>query len=177
MSWSLVYEGFDPGEEGLREALCTLGNGRFATRGALPEARADEVHYPGCYLAGGYNRRTTTIQGRDVVNEDLVNLPNWLPFSFRIAGGPWLAPGAFEIEGHRIELDLERGVLLRSTTFRDGEGRGTRLEQRRLVHMADPHLAALETRITALDWSGRIEIRSGLDGEVENAGVARYRDL
>ena len=44
--WSLTYEGFLPTEEGLREALCTLGNGVFATRGAAPEAVADEVHYP-----------------------------------------------------------------------------------------------------------------------------------
>ena len=31
--WTLSYEGYDPSEEGLREALCTLGNGYFATRG------------------------------------------------------------------------------------------------------------------------------------------------
>ena len=32
------------------------GNGYFATRGAAEEADADEIHYPGTYLAGGYNR-------------------------------------------------------------------------------------------------------------------------
>ncbi|MDH3248167.1 MAG: hypothetical protein OEQ47_04365, partial [Acidimicrobiia bacterium] len=32
--WTLRYEGFDPDTEPLREALCTLGNGLFATRGA-----------------------------------------------------------------------------------------------------------------------------------------------
>ena len=32
--WLLVYEGFDPEEEGRREALCVLGNGVFVTRGA-----------------------------------------------------------------------------------------------------------------------------------------------
>jgi trehalose/maltose hydrolase-like predicted phosphorylase len=30
--WSLVYEGFDPAQERLRESLCTLGNGYVATR-------------------------------------------------------------------------------------------------------------------------------------------------
>src|SRR5438132_1718470 len=29
-AWSLVYEGFDPAREGIREALCALGNGYFA---------------------------------------------------------------------------------------------------------------------------------------------------
>src|SRR5512133_1619572 len=46
-AWTLVYDGFDPGRQGLREALCALGNGYFVTRGALPEAKADEVNYPG----------------------------------------------------------------------------------------------------------------------------------
>ncbi len=60
--WSLVYEGFNPDEQGLREALCTLGNGYFCTRGANPEAAADGTHYPATYLAGGYNRLKTEIK-------------------------------------------------------------------------------------------------------------------
>src|SRR5690606_17468330 len=55
-AWVLPYTGYDPAKEGIREALCTLGNGYFATRGALPWAEADGCHYPGTYLAGGYNR-------------------------------------------------------------------------------------------------------------------------
>ena len=31
--WTLRYEGYSPGEEGLREALCTVGNGYIAARG------------------------------------------------------------------------------------------------------------------------------------------------
>ena len=81
-AWTLVYEGFDPKQEGLREALCTLGNGHFATRGAVEYAEADGVHYPGTYLAGGYNRLISEINGHIVENEDLVNLPNWLPSRF-----------------------------------------------------------------------------------------------
>jgi beta-phosphoglucomutase len=45
--WTLTYDGFDdgfdPGRQGLREALCAVGNGYFVTRGALPEAVADRV--------------------------------------------------------------------------------------------------------------------------------------
>ena len=84
-AWSLVFEGFDPAHEGIREALCTLGNGYFATRGAAAWAVADDIHYPGTYLAGGYNRLRTDIAGRMVENEDLVNFPNWLALDFRIA--------------------------------------------------------------------------------------------
>ena len=88
-AWSLLFENFDPAQEGIREALCTLGNGYFATRGAVTGAAADDVHYPGTYLAGGYNRLRTDIAGRVVENEDLVNFPNWLALEFRIADGDW----------------------------------------------------------------------------------------
>jgi hypothetical protein len=109
--WPLVYEGFEPGQEKLREALCTVGNGYFCTRGAAPEAAADGIHYPGTYLAGGFNRRTTEIAGRQVENEDLVNFPNWLPLSFRIEEGEWFDLDAVDILSFRQELDLQCGVL------------------------------------------------------------------
>ena len=88
-SWRLVYSGFNPEGEKLREALCTLGNGYFATRGAGPESADDAIHYPGTYLAGGYNRLKTEKVGRIIENEDLVNMPNWLPLNFRFENSDW----------------------------------------------------------------------------------------
>ncbi|MEM8948167.1 MAG: glycosyl hydrolase family 65 protein [Pseudomonadota bacterium] len=175
--WSLIFEGFDPDQEKLREALCVLGNGYIATRGAAPESSAGDCHYPGTYLAGGYNRLTTEIAGRMIENEDLVNLPNWLPLQIRIDGAGWFDLHKVEILDYRQELDLKNGVLHRWVHCRDAKGQETRIDQRRLVHMANPHLAALETRIESVNWSGRIEIRSSLDGRVLNGGVARYQTL
>ena len=51
------------------------------------------------------------------------------------------------------------------------------IESSRLASMAQPHLAALKYTITPLNYSGRIAIRSGLDGRIINAGVERYRQL
>lgn len=175
--WSLVYEGFDPQEEALREALCTLGNGHFATRGAAEESSADDVHYPGTYVAGGYNRLASEVAGRQIVNEDLVNFPNWLPLSFRAEGGPWLGEQDVTRTDFRQELDLKEGVLHRAFTVRDGDGRETRVSSRRIVHMGEPHLAAISMEIVPLNWRGRLEVRSGVDGSIRNWGVARYREL
>ena len=36
--WTLTYEGFEPESEKLRESLCALGNGAFASRGASPQS-------------------------------------------------------------------------------------------------------------------------------------------
>lgn len=175
--WTLRYQGFDPAQEGLREALCTLGNGYFCTRGAAEESEAGETHYPGTYLAGGYNRLETEIAGRTIENEDLVNMPNWLPLNFRPDGGDWLNLLAVELLDYRQELDMKRGLLRREIHCRDRQGRESKLVSRRLVHMAQPHLAAIEWVLTPLNWSGRIHVRSALDGCVINAGVPRYRQL
>ena len=175
--WSLAYDGFDPERQGLREALCALGNGYFVTRGALPEARADGVNYPGTYLAGLFNRLQTRIAGRAVENEDLVNVPNWLPLSFRLAGGPWFDVGDADVLDHRLELDLRTGTLTRQLRWMDPDERRTSMLQRRFVSMRDPHLVGLETTFTAENWSGTLEVWSGLDGRIVNSGVKRYRDL
>jgi trehalose/maltose hydrolase-like predicted phosphorylase/beta-phosphoglucomutase-like phosphatase (HAD superfamily) len=175
--WTLVYDGFDPARQGLREALCALGNGFFVSRGALPEAEADGVNYPGTYVAGLYNRAETEMAGRTVENEDLVNVPNWLPLGFRIAGGAWFDVQQADVLEHRLELDMRQGTLTRHLRWQDPEGRRTSVVQRRLVSMKDEHLAGLETAFVAENWSGTLEVSSGLDGRVVNAGVKRYRDL
>jgi alpha,alpha-trehalase len=182
-TWFFGYDGFNPENERLREALCTLGNGYFATRGAGAESVADEIHYPGTYLAGGYNRLKTKIAGREVENEDLVNMPNWLPLTFRIrygldeGEGRWFDPMGVEILSYRQDLDMKKGLLLRTVRFQDEKGRITTLKDRRLVHMENPHYAALEMKLIPENWTGRIEFRSALDGRVTNDGVERYKAL
>ncbi|MEU9126901.1 glycosyl hydrolase family 65 protein [Kitasatospora sp. NPDC048540] len=172
--WRLAYEGFDPAEEGIREVLCAVGNGYLVSRAAAPESRADGIHYPGTYLAGCYDRAVSVVDGRTVENEDLINCPNWLPFTFRPEEGTWFTgPAATE----QLELDLRRGVLTRHALVVDDQGRRTRLTQRRIASQAQPHLLALETELVPENWSGRLEIRSALDGNVSNTGVARYRGL
>lgn len=61
--------------------------------------------------------------------------------------------------------------------MRDGADRETTLTARRLVHMAQPHMAAIEWVLQPENWLGRVTVRSALDGRVENAGVLRYRRL
>lgn len=175
--WTLVFDGWDPADEGRREALCTLGNGRFATRGAVPESAADGVGYPGTYAAGCYNRLGDQINGQSVDNESMVNLPNWLDLRFAVGDGEWISMSRVRVLQHRVELDLRRGVLSRQVRFVDEAGRHLSVRQRRLVHMAQPHLAALHTSFTAEDWSGRLRVASGIDGAVANTGVARYRGM
>ncbi|MGW1171536.1 glycoside hydrolase family 65 protein [Streptomyces sp. NPDC002550] len=171
------YEGYRPEEERLRESLCTLGNGYFATRGALPECTADDIHYPGTYVAGCYDRLTSEVAGRRVESEDMVNLPNWLPLRFRPAGGAWLTPDSDPVTEHHLTIHLEPGLLERRTSYVLDGGATLHVRQLRLVHLADRHVAALRTEFTIEGDGTELEVEAALDGRVTNAGVARYRDL
>src|SRR5690606_18569722 len=137
----------------------------------------DPAHYPGTYLAGGYDRLVSEVAGQHVENEDLVNFPSWILMRVRIEDGPWLSPQKVELLEYRPERDLRRGLLLRQVRLRDGSGRVLRLAYRRFVSMADPHLAGQELELEAEGWSGAVTVRAGIDGNVENTGVPRYLAL
>ncbi|PVZ06282.1 glycoside hydrolase family 65 protein [Actinomycetospora cinnamomea] len=175
--WTVEFSGWDPADEGRREALCTLGNGYLGTRGALPESTADGVHYPGTYAAGVFNRLADEIDGVAIENESLVNLPDWLDLRIAVEDGAWLDLSAVRVLEHRQRLDMARGVLHRTTRFVDDAGRRSSLHQRRFVHMGRRHLAGLHTSFVAEGWSGRLTVASGVDGTVTNSGVSRYRHL
>jgi len=173
----LGYDGFDPGAEGLREALTSTGNGYLCTRGAAEWEDADGVHYPGTYVHGGYNRETTILGGQPVLNEDLVNLPNWLVLMLRIEGEDAIRLADVALLSYRHELDIRNVTLVRQLRFRDGGGRETTLKSRRFVSMADVHHAGIEWTLVPENWSGRVEVISALDGRVSNRGVERYQQL
>jgi len=173
----LTYEGFDPADEGLREALTSTGNGYLCTRGAAEWEDADGVHYPGSYVHGGYNRETTILSGLPVLNEDLVNMPNWLVLQLRIEGGDVIRLADVELLGYRHELNIRCATVIRGLRFRDRFGRLTTLHSRRFVSMADAHHAGIEWTLVPENWSGRVEVVAAIDGRVSNAGVARYQQL
>lgn len=176
-SWKLVYNKFDPEKENLREALCTLGNGYFGCRGAAPETGASKIHYPGIYIAGVYNTLPSEVAGRTIYNEDFVNVPNWLMLNYRIGDGPWFDRQKVKLLAYKTELNLHQGIFSRWIRWQDSEGRITRVENCRIVSMSHPHCGAMRCRITPENYSGEITVRNGIDGQVTNANVERYRQL
>jgi trehalose/maltose hydrolase-like predicted phosphorylase len=176
-NWNIIYNEWDPEKHPLRESLCTLGNGYFATRGALEESKANHYNYPGTYLAGGYNRAISKIKNKKIENEDLVNWPNWLYLTYKTDGSDWFNLNELQILDYTTNLKLKEGVLERKMRFRDNKDRETSLISRRIVSMDDPHVAGIEWTFTPENWSGKITVRSGIDGNITNRGVERYNDL
>jgi trehalose/maltose hydrolase-like predicted phosphorylase len=175
-SWELRFEQYDAEDEGRREALLALGNGVFVTRAAAIDSGRGETHYPGTYRAGCYNRLATVIAGHRDETESLVNLPNWLPLACRLPGEAWLRLDTICIRQYAHWLDMRSGCMHRDYVLQDRAGRQTAFRETRIVSMADPHCAALRLEVTPLDWSGELEVRSAIEGDVANANVERYAD-
>ncbi|MEA5456834.1 HAD-IA family hydrolase [Sinomonas sp. JGH33] len=169
--WTLVYEGFDPGHEGHREALTTLGNGYIGVRGAAPESGRGGAGYPGTYLGGVYNRVVNLVQDQETEDEHMVNAPNWLHLDVRLEGGSWWSQGGLSLREERRVLDLRSAVLVREAVIEDDGDRRLRVRQRRFVSMDQARLMGLETTLTAEGWSGEVTIRSGVDLDVANENV------
>ena len=176
-NWQLSYNDYKPSKEKSREALLAVGNGYMGIRGAMEETIAGEYNYPGTYIAGLYNRLTTKVSNKDIVNEDFVCAPNWINITFKIDDGDWINPNKIVIDKIHRELNLKSGLLSRVMEITDQENRKTRIESYRVGSMANPNMAAIKYSITPLNYEGRITISSILDGTVINDGVKRYRDL
>ncbi|MFP4373593.1 MAG: HAD family hydrolase [Spirochaetaceae bacterium] len=177
-AWMLVYRTFSPEKEMLREALTTVGNGYIGSRGAYCGAAAyDDIHYPGTYVAGLWNTLGTEVHGRTIYNNDFVNIPNWLLIEFKIGDGSFCRILSCWVESYEHSLDMRNAVVRRRLRVRDRSGHRTRIETRRFISMAEPHLAAIEYSITPLNYDKPVTLKSTLDGTVVNYGVPRYRDL
>ena len=174
---NLIYHDYDTTKERSREALLTVGNSFFGTRGAMEETHANSVNYPGTYMAGLYNRLKTPVAGRDVENEDFVNAPNWLPVSFKIDDGEWFDPNKNKVLEINRTLDFKTGLLHRVMMVEDDEGHRTKIESCRFASMDNMHLAALRYKITPLNYTSPVSIFSALDGTIINEGVERYKSL
>jgi trehalose/maltose hydrolase-like predicted phosphorylase len=101
-----------------------------------------------------------------VLNEDLVNLPNWLVLNLRIGGEEAIRLAEVEVLAYRQELALRTTVMTRLLRFRDALGRETTLRSRRYLSMAHPNHAGIEWTLTAENWSGCVEVISAIDGRI-----------
>jgi trehalose/maltose hydrolase-like predicted phosphorylase len=149
------------------ETVFTVGNGYLGTRGAFEEG------YPG-------DSPATLVHGvfddHPLVYTELVNFPNWLPFTLTVEGERFRMDRG-TVLAYRRELDLRTGVLTRLVRWRSPAGHTVDLKIERFASLADPHLLVLRYRVTALDFSGTVELRAGLNGYAMNPELYHWQPV
>ncbi|MFT4219479.1 MAG: glycosyl hydrolase family 65 protein [Microbacterium sp.] len=153
--WTIRQSGFDRDKANASETLFTVGNGRMAARGTLEEGHRGAVS--GSYIAGVYD-------GHDSIVVDMVNVPDWIDTAV-YANGTRLDVDTCTVVSHDRALDIAGGVLWRSTVFEDADGRRTRLDSLRTASMADRDIAVVRVEATPLNYSGELEVVTGIDGD------------
>lgn len=175
LAWHLDYYGQYQGKRNYgQEAMLTVGNGFLGLRGAYLEAHADHDNYPGLYTAGLYDQLTTNLNGRDVTNEDLVNLPNAQALTFGVDHQNPFQIKASDIQDIYRSLDLHTGTLTTTMLVQLSTGHALRLETKKLANLKDWHRLAIQYRVTPLNFAGSLQVYSTIDGSVINANVDRY---
>jgi trehalose/maltose hydrolase-like predicted phosphorylase/beta-phosphoglucomutase-like phosphatase (HAD superfamily) len=178
-AWRLSYRAFLPGDERLREAMTSVGNGYLGNRAAFETERCSKTHYPATYIAPVYDTAPSDVKGRTIYNSDMVNIPNWCLIQLKIGSSDWVSPFDKDcrILSYSHSLNFRDGCLQRTIVFRDPQGRQTTIQTARIVSMHAYHVCAIQFTVIPENYDEEIVIRSSIDGDIVNDNVPRYGDL
>jgi len=147
--------------QNIRESQFALGNGYFGTRGTLEEIPYDAM--PGTYIAGVYDKMLSQVA-------ELVNLPNAFNFRFTVKGEK-LDIMAMDVLKHKRILNLKKGLLARHSLYQNSRKARFDYKSLRFVSMDNKNIGVMQISITPLDGPCEIDINTGIDTSISNAGV------
>jgi len=165
--WTAIEPKFDPAKLRARETVFTIGNGYLGTRGSFEEGYPKAL--PTTLISGLYD-------DMPLVYTELVNCPDWLLMSIAIDGERFRLDCG-EILHYERQLDLRHGVLSRSIRWRSPMGKVVDLKFERFASLADRQLLVLICQITPINFSGKIEVQSSINGYPDNQGFDHWEHL
>lgn len=177
-TWHLDYYGIDHNKRQYgQESMQTVGNGFFGLRGTYFESKANDDNYPATYVAGVFNQLATPINGRKIINEDLVNLPNAQYMTFSIDDGPYFQIKESDIQESLRSLNMKDGCFTTILIVQLNDGKKLRITEKKVADMINYHDYYLQYSIQPLNFSAEIKIHTEIDASVINSNVERYRNL
>ena len=168
--WLLTQEGWDPSRSIYFETIFTQSNGYFGVRAYHEEINPDFPSHREGYLAGIFAQID-----QDAVTQIKVNYP-WpmlcmitLPeiFHCRIQlEGETLRIDQGSLLSYRRTLSMRSGELIREILWESPAGRRTRIQWKRFLSAATPHLAMQKIQITPENWHGHATLVFEMDGGI-----------
>jgi maltose phosphorylase len=168
--WSIIEEGFDPALNKISESIFSLGNGRMGHRANFEEHYSGES-LQGNYIAGVYYPDKTRVgwwkNGYPEYFAKVLNAANWAGLDIHI-DDQRIDLATCKIIDFRRELNMKKGFLERKFTIELNDGKRLKIESLRFLSIVDDEIGALRYRITALNFDGKLNINSFIDGDVKN---------
>ena len=166
LNWIVAETDFVSENSGKFETIFSLGNGYMGLRAATEEGSPGEVR--GCYVAGLFDEFPGEVT-------ELPNIPDWTKIGIKLDGETFsLCNGT--ILSYNRKLNMLDGELVRTIEWVSPSGKKTKLVFRRFVSMSDLNAAAVKIEICPVNYSGPVEILSGIDGQVSNSGVQHFKE-
>jgi maltose phosphorylase len=162
--WKIIEEGFHADRSEVSESLFSLANEHQGVRGFFDEGYSGKSLI-GAYLNGIYEERFTegmTYKGVSNRLGFMVNTVNWLYTRIEV-DGETLDLAKSKFSEFRRELDFRSGELKREFIWETESGRKVKLVFQRLLSMETKELAYQQIRITPLNFSGKVNVTTGLD--------------
>ncbi|GAH26386.1 unnamed protein product [marine sediment metagenome] len=165
-NWIVGETDFQPAYLGKYETIFTLSNGYMGVRAVTEEAYQEETR--GCYIAGLFDKFPGEVT-------ELANIPDWLNVDLKLDGEKYdLKTGKILL--YRRQINIKDGQLIRNIEWESPTGKKTRLTFERFISLKNLHFAALRVKIIPLNYSGDIEICSGINGQTTNSGVQHFKE-
>jgi len=168
--WNIIEEGFDPHLNKISESLFSLGNGRMGQRANFEETYNGDT-LQGNYVAGVYYPDKTRVgwwkNGYPEYFAKVLNAANWVGLRIQ-ADGEELDLSLCEVQDFTRILNMKEGYLKRNFTAKMASGKQVKVSAKRFFSIANDEVAALHYQLTAVNFSGNIDITSFIDGDVKN---------
>ncbi|MGG3455865.1 glycoside hydrolase family 65 protein [Paenibacillus rhizolycopersici] len=172
--WKVVEEGFDPGRNRVSESIFSLGNEYMGVRGYAEEGYSGDTLL-GSYFNGLYEESPVSAHYKGIIKSlrFMVNAVDWLHTRITL-DGETLDLAESKFSGFRRELDFRTGIYTRELVWHTAGGKDVLLTFERLVSMKVSHLGAQRITLTPLNFSGMVQVRTGLNLAVIHEDQQRY---
>ncbi|MFC6649782.1 hypothetical protein [Paenibacillus rhizoplanae] len=161
--WAITEEGFDPERNRTSESIFSLGNEYMGVRGYADEGYSGDS-LPGSYFNGLNEQMEVGNHYKGIIRSlrYMVNAVDWLHTRISVDGEP-LDLAHSRIEKYTRRLDFRTGTYTREFIWLLADGKKLKLRFTRLVSMTTSHLGMQEISFTALNFTGKVDICTGLD--------------
>lgn len=163
--WTIVETGFDPHYQRVSESIFSLANEFMGVRGYFEEGYSGD-HLLGSYFNHLYEmmdiRHDQLFKGLISQGAAMINAVDWL-FTRLWLDGEQLDLAKSKFSGFSRKLDMRQGVLTRELVWETASGKKLKLVFLRFTDMQATRIGCQHILFEPLNFSGTIQIRSGLD--------------
>ncbi|KGE18017.1 glycoside hydrolase family 65 protein [Paenibacillus wynnii] len=161
--WAIIEEGFDPERNRTSESIFSLGNEYMGVRGYAEEGYSGDMLL-GSYFNGLNEQLDIGKHYKGIITSlrYMVNSVDWLYTRISLEGET-LDLARSKISDYTRRLDFQTGTYQRDLVWHLESGKSLHITFTRLVSMTMTHLGLQQVTFKPLNFSGSIEVCSGLD--------------